>query len=225
MDPKSLLTFADNIANGRLRVIDLTFTLSPDFPVIVLPPEFGQASPVRIRADLSVRQIWTRVVLEQPHRRRTYRYTFRCSNPLGHRQGSPQQLRRYAPDPRHDRPRVRHRLLGGGGSGSRLSVDHPGCGGVGEAARKDSSPALGAAENRLVKKEGLASLRQRQRGWSAHAGTECRNDPLVSTRTRRTWLWHRNDRDRCGTSRPFRSAVSSSPLSAWSRKVRSAMPM
>src|SRR5213075_3508763 len=28
---------------------DLTFTLSPDFPVIVLPPEFGQAAPVRIQ--------------------------------------------------------------------------------------------------------------------------------------------------------------------------------
>ncbi len=37
------------IANGSLRVIDLTFTLSPDFPVIVLPPEMGQASPVRIQ--------------------------------------------------------------------------------------------------------------------------------------------------------------------------------
>ena len=37
------------IANGSLRVIDLTFTLSPDFPVIVVPPEFGQASPVRIQ--------------------------------------------------------------------------------------------------------------------------------------------------------------------------------
>jgi kynurenine formamidase len=48
MDPKSLLTFADNIASGRLRVVDLTFTLSPDFPVIVLPPEFGQTAPVRI---------------------------------------------------------------------------------------------------------------------------------------------------------------------------------
>jgi len=32
-----------------VRVVDLTFTLSPDFPVIVLPPEFGQAAPVRIQ--------------------------------------------------------------------------------------------------------------------------------------------------------------------------------
>ena len=37
------------IAAGSLRIVDLTFTLTPDFPVIALPPEFGQASPVRIR--------------------------------------------------------------------------------------------------------------------------------------------------------------------------------
>ncbi|MGV0908894.1 cyclase family protein [Martelella sp. FOR1707] len=37
------------IASGALRLVDLTFTLSPDFPVLVLPPELGQAAPVRIR--------------------------------------------------------------------------------------------------------------------------------------------------------------------------------
>lgn len=37
------------IAAGSLRLVDLTFTLSPEFPVIVLPPEFGQASPLRIQ--------------------------------------------------------------------------------------------------------------------------------------------------------------------------------
>ena len=31
-----------------IRVIDLTQTLSPDFPTIALPPEFGQAWPFRI---------------------------------------------------------------------------------------------------------------------------------------------------------------------------------
>lgn len=41
--------FAGAIAAGSLRIIDLTATLSPDFPVIVLPPEFGQAAPMRIQ--------------------------------------------------------------------------------------------------------------------------------------------------------------------------------
>ncbi len=35
------------LAAGRIRVVDLTQTLSPDFPQIVLPPEFGQAWPFR----------------------------------------------------------------------------------------------------------------------------------------------------------------------------------
>ena len=36
------------LASGKVRVIDLTNTLSPDFPVIVLPAEFGQCAPFRM---------------------------------------------------------------------------------------------------------------------------------------------------------------------------------
>ncbi len=36
------------LASGRVRIIDLTQTLSPDFPAIVLPPEVGQCAPIRI---------------------------------------------------------------------------------------------------------------------------------------------------------------------------------
>src|SRR5882672_4289481 len=49
MDSNGLMQFAGAVASGAVRVVDLTFTLSPDFPVIVLPPEFGQAAPVRIQ--------------------------------------------------------------------------------------------------------------------------------------------------------------------------------
>jgi kynurenine formamidase len=37
-----------DIIAGRIRVVDLTHTLEPRFPPIVLPPEFGQSAPVRI---------------------------------------------------------------------------------------------------------------------------------------------------------------------------------
>lgn len=40
--------FAELIATGSIRVIDLTQTLSPDFPTIVMPPELGQSAPFRI---------------------------------------------------------------------------------------------------------------------------------------------------------------------------------
>lgn len=35
------------LASGRVEIIDLTHRLTPDFPVMVLPPEFGQCAPFR----------------------------------------------------------------------------------------------------------------------------------------------------------------------------------
>lgn len=37
-----LTQVAQEIAAGAIRVVDLTQTLSPDFPALVLPPQFGQ---------------------------------------------------------------------------------------------------------------------------------------------------------------------------------------
>ena len=36
------------LATGRIRVVDLTQTLMPEFPAIVLPPEMGQCQPFRM---------------------------------------------------------------------------------------------------------------------------------------------------------------------------------
>jgi len=36
------------IVGGGIRVVDLTMTLQPDFPTIVMPPEFGQSAPFRL---------------------------------------------------------------------------------------------------------------------------------------------------------------------------------
>jgi kynurenine formamidase len=44
----SLAEFAKNLADGRLRVIDLTQTLSPETPIIVLPPQFAQCAPFSV---------------------------------------------------------------------------------------------------------------------------------------------------------------------------------
>jgi len=40
--------FMAELLSGRIRIVDLTETLAPEFPTIVLPPEFGQAWPFRI---------------------------------------------------------------------------------------------------------------------------------------------------------------------------------
>ncbi len=44
----TLTDFAAGIAAGAIRVVDLTHTLDPDFPVIILPPEFGQCARFRM---------------------------------------------------------------------------------------------------------------------------------------------------------------------------------
>ncbi len=43
-----LQDLAGALASGAVRVVDLTHTLDPDFPVIILPPEFGQCARFRI---------------------------------------------------------------------------------------------------------------------------------------------------------------------------------
>ena len=48
MSTTTLTNLVAELAAGRVRVIDLTQTLSPDFPQIVLPPEMGQCLPFRI---------------------------------------------------------------------------------------------------------------------------------------------------------------------------------
>ena len=44
----TLQSLTTEIATGRIEVIDLTHTLDPDFPVIILPPEFGQCARFRM---------------------------------------------------------------------------------------------------------------------------------------------------------------------------------
>ncbi|MEO7854800.1 MAG: cyclase family protein [Rubrivivax sp.] len=49
MKPHDILNaLAGALAGGQIKVIDLTQTLTPEFPQIALPPEFGQCWPFRI---------------------------------------------------------------------------------------------------------------------------------------------------------------------------------
>ena len=48
MNANPLLELVRGIAERKIRVIDLTQTLSPDFPQIELPPEMGQCWPFRL---------------------------------------------------------------------------------------------------------------------------------------------------------------------------------
>jgi kynurenine formamidase len=44
----TLNMLVSGLASGAVRIVDLTHTLDPDFPVIVLPPEFGQCARFRM---------------------------------------------------------------------------------------------------------------------------------------------------------------------------------
>ena len=48
MKAPELLSFAKAVSSGAISVIDLTQTLTPEFPTIVLPPELGQCAPFRL---------------------------------------------------------------------------------------------------------------------------------------------------------------------------------
>jgi kynurenine formamidase len=48
MSSGTLAELVGALAQGRIRIVDLTQTLSPDFPQIVLPPELGSAAAFRI---------------------------------------------------------------------------------------------------------------------------------------------------------------------------------
>lgn len=43
-----LARFLTSIVSGKIRVVDLTMTLQPDFPTITMPPELGQSWPFRM---------------------------------------------------------------------------------------------------------------------------------------------------------------------------------
>ena len=43
-----LQELAEAMSSGTIRTVDLTHTLDPDFPVMILPPEFGQCARFRV---------------------------------------------------------------------------------------------------------------------------------------------------------------------------------
>ncbi|HEX4112115.1 MAG TPA: cyclase family protein [Stellaceae bacterium] len=43
-----LLRFTAAVADGGIEIVDLTHTLAPEFPTIVMPPELGQCAPFRM---------------------------------------------------------------------------------------------------------------------------------------------------------------------------------
>jgi kynurenine formamidase len=47
MAANTLTQLLGSLASGKVRIVDLTQTLTPEFPAIELPPQFGQCAPYR----------------------------------------------------------------------------------------------------------------------------------------------------------------------------------
>jgi len=80
MSTPNLLEFARMITSGAIRVVDLTHTLCPEFPNIVLTPEFGQCAPFRIKEVFRYDERGLAWYWNKFHSRRTYPDAFRCAD-------------------------------------------------------------------------------------------------------------------------------------------------
>ena len=88
MASPDLIAFAGAIAAGDIEVVDLTHTLTPEFPD---HRHAAGARPVRAvphGRGLALRRARAGLVLEQHLDGRAYRHAFRCAGPLDLRQGS-----------------------------------------------------------------------------------------------------------------------------------------
>jgi kynurenine formamidase len=147
MQNNNLLELAGAVSSGAVRVVDLTFTLSPDFPVIVLPPEFGQAAPVRIQEisrydGRGPAWYWNNVTFGE-HTGTHF------DAPIHWFTGK--NLPNNAVDTMPTKDMIAPACV----------IDCPARRGLGSKARPDPRAELGAAQDRLVE-EGLARLFQSQ---------------------------------------------------------------
>ena len=118
-----LLQFVEAYTAGKIRVVDLTQTLSPEFPSISLPPEMGQAWPFRIEE----------VSRYDERGPAWYWNNFSCGEHTGTHfdapvhwisgKDLPQQRHRQYPARALHRAGFRHRLLQGSSAESRFPAD------------------------------------------------------------------------------------------------------
>ena len=63
MSTGTLAKLATELLSGRICVIDLTQTLAPEFPPIVLAPEFGQCLPFRRNVETQALEVNGRLLV------------------------------------------------------------------------------------------------------------------------------------------------------------------
>ncbi len=101
------------VAAGDIHVIDLTQTLSQEFPTIVMPPELGQCAPFRMEEVSRYDERGPAWYWNNISRRRAYRHAFRRADPLDLRARICPTMRSTPSTSRNSSRRPRDRLLEG----------------------------------------------------------------------------------------------------------------
>ena len=178
------MAFARAVSSGDVRVIDLTQTLSQEFPTIVLPPELGQCAPFRIEEvsrydERGPAWYWNNISLGE-HTGTHF------DAPIHWISGK--DLPNNAVDTIDvaaiHRAGLRDRLLEGLRRQSGFRADHSLRRGMGGASRQDRAGKLGAAAHRLVEAD-LSGLCRPARRWRAHAGPGAGRGEVVRRAARR----------------------------------------
>ena len=174
MAANPLVALVAALAEGSVRVVDLSQPLGPATPVIGLPPQFGQSAPLGMTEISRYDERGPAWYWNNLDARRAHRHAFRRAGALDHRARPRPQPHRHdcAGALRCSRLRDRKEAECARDPGFLLTVAHV------EAwearARANSDRRLGAAAQRLVEARGRGvPQRDRERAADAGAGRAC----------------------------------------------------
>ena len=221
-----LMQFAAAIADGKVKVIDLTQTLRPSTPVIQLPPPFAPSDPFSHRArsrnydERGPAWYWNNLEL-----RRAHRHAFRRAGPLGHRQGS---TRTATPTPSRCSASSRRPCVidcsKEAAADEKFLLRAGAYRGLGSEARPDPGRRLGADADRLVEAHRPGGVPQHEGGRPARAGAERRLRQLPGRGAQRQRLGRRGGRHRRRPGLRLRAGVPGAPPDARGQQVRPRQP-
>ena len=215
MATESLATLAAALADGSVRVVDLTQPLSETTPVLQLPPPFANTPGAEPRGDQPLRRPRARLGVEHADRRRARRHPLRRPDPLDH--GPRRRGRRQRAAGEARRARRGDRQVRRGGRGPELPAHarrHPG---VGVRARAAAPGRLAAAADRLGRPSARPGQLPERR---ADAGPRRRGRALARRGLADRGRRRRDRRHRRGRRALLRAALPGPPLPPGGGQVR-----
>ena len=223
--PTSCLKFASFIADGRIRVVDLTQTLKPSTPVIQLPPPFAPSNPFRIMEisrydDRGPGWYWNNIA---------------CGEHTGTHFDAPAHWvtgQHYAegytdtvPVQRFIAPAVVIDCTKEAAADEKFLLEPAFIEAWEAKARPHSGRRLGADAYRLVEARGSVAVPQHEGRRPACAGTVGRGGEIPGHPAQRQWLGRGSGRHRCRSGVRVRAGFPRASPDARSQQVRACEPV